>query len=55
VVRYLQDKGLPPEQLAIGGYAFYRPVAPNDTPEGRALNRRIEITLLPMTPSDDKE
>jgi chemotaxis protein MotB len=54
VVRYLQDKGLPPERLAIGGYAFYRPVAANDTPEGRGLNRRIEIILLPMTSAGDK-
>jgi chemotaxis protein MotB len=54
VVRYLQEKGLPPEQLAIGGYAFYRPVATNDTPEGRGLNRRIEIVLLPMTSAGDQ-
>jgi chemotaxis protein MotB len=54
VVRYLQDKGLSPEQLALGGYAFYRPVASNETPEGRALNRRIEITLLPPRPAVDK-
>jgi chemotaxis protein MotB len=55
VVRYLQEKELPPEHLAIGGYAFYRPVATNDTPAGRALNRRIEITLLPMVAAEDKE
>jgi chemotaxis protein MotB len=55
VVRYLQEKELPPERLAIGGYAFYRPVATNDTPEGRALNRRIEITLLPMVAAGGKE
>jgi chemotaxis protein MotB len=54
VVRYLQEKGLSPERLAIGGYAFYRPVAANDTPEGRGLNRRIEIILLPMTSAGDK-
>ena len=54
VVRYLQEKGLSPEQLALGGYAFYRPVASNETPEGRTLNRRIEITLLPPTPGGDK-
>ena len=54
VVRYLQEKGLSPEQLALGGYAFYRPVTSNETPEGRALNRRIEITLLPPPPGGDK-
>jgi chemotaxis protein MotB len=47
VVRYLQDKGIAPERLASTGYSFYRPVASNDTPEGRAANRRIEITLEP--------
>ena len=29
------------------GYSFYRPVAPNDTEEGRRQNRRIEIVLGP--------
>ena len=47
VVRYLQEKGIKPERLASTGYAFYRPVAANDTPDGRAANRRIEITLEP--------
>jgi len=47
VVRYLQEKGIRPERLASTGYGFYRPVASNDTPAGRAANRRIEITLEP--------
>jgi chemotaxis protein MotB len=46
VVRYLQEHGIAPEQLTASGYAFYHPVAPNDTPVGRAQNRRIEITVL---------
>jgi chemotaxis protein MotB len=46
VVRYLQEHGVAPEQLTASGYAFYHPVAPNDTPLGRAQNRRIEITVL---------
>ncbi|MGQ4810003.1 Chromosome partition protein Smc [Candidatus Entotheonellaceae bacterium PAL068K] len=45
VVQYLQDQNIAPEQLTASGYAFYRPVSPNDTPEGRAHNRRIEITV----------
>jgi chemotaxis protein MotB len=49
VVRYLQEQGgLDPKVLSATGYAEYQPVAPNDTDEGRAKNRRIEIVLLPL-------
>ena len=48
VVRYLQEQaGVAPERLSAVGYSFYRPVASNDTEEGRAQNRRIEIILVP--------
>jgi len=46
VVRYLQEVGIPPERMVPSGRAEYDPVAPNDTPEGRQKNRRIEIMLL---------
>jgi len=46
VVRYLQEVGVPPERLVPSGRAEYDPVAPNDTPEGRQKNRRIEIMLI---------
>jgi chemotaxis protein MotB len=47
-VRYLQDHGgVSPERLSAIGYSEYRPIASNDTEEGRAKNRRIEIILLP--------
>jgi chemotaxis protein MotB len=46
VVRFLQDAGIEPERLLATGRAEYQPVAPNDTPEGRQKNRRIEITLI---------
>ena len=49
VVRYLQDKvGIDPKLLSAAGLADNNPVASNDTPEGRAQNRRIEIVLLPL-------
>jgi chemotaxis protein MotB len=47
VVRYLAEHGLPAERLAAAGYADTQPVASNDTEEGRAQNRRIEIIVLP--------
>jgi chemotaxis protein MotB len=46
VVRHLQEVGVPPERMIPAGRAEYDPVAPNDTPEGRQKNRRIEIMLI---------
>lgn len=47
VVRWLVEKeGVEPRRLSAAGFADNRPVASNDTPEGRAANRRIEISLL---------
>jgi chemotaxis protein MotB len=46
VVRYLQEVGIPPERMVPSGRGEYDPVAPNDTPEGRQKNRRIEIMLI---------
>lgn len=48
VVRFLQKEGqLKPERLSARGYSYYRPVASNQTKEGRHQNRRIEIILGP--------
>ncbi len=42
--------GLPPNQIAAVGYAEFRPIAPNDTSEGRAKNRRVDFVLsLPVS------
>ncbi|HBG05195.1 MAG: chemotaxis protein MotB [Geobacteraceae bacterium GWC2_58_44] len=46
VARYLQQQGLDPALLAAVAYGEYKPVASNDTEEGRAENRRIEIVLV---------
>jgi chemotaxis protein MotB len=46
VARYLQQQGIDPALLAAVGYGEYKPVAANDTDEGRAKNRRIEIVLV---------
>ena len=47
VAKYMQQMGMKPERLSAAGYAQYSPVAPNDSPENKALNRRIEIVLQP--------
>jgi len=48
VLHYLIDnQTIEPERLAATGYGEYRPVASNDTKEGRQENRRVEIVILP--------
>jgi chemotaxis protein MotB len=47
VVDFMIASGLEPKRLSAAGYADQSPVAPNDTPENKAKNRRIEITLVP--------
>lgn len=47
VVEYLEKKGVSPKRLIAMGYGPYRPVASNDTPQGRQLNRRVEIVIMP--------
>jgi chemotaxis protein MotB len=47
VTRYLIGKGMKPDQLGALGYGEFDPIAPNDTPDHRAQNRRIEIQLQP--------
>jgi chemotaxis protein MotB len=46
VAKYLQQQGLDPAILSATAFAEYKPVADNGTKEGRAKNRRIEITLV---------
>ena len=47
VVDFMIASGLEPKRLSAAGYADQSPVAANDTPENKAKNRRIEITLVP--------
>ena len=48
VVRLLQAKGLPPAQLVAVSRGENQPIASNDTAEGRAQNRRIDIRIRPI-------
>lgn len=58
VLHYLVDnKGISPDRVSAIGYGEYRPVTLNDTKEGRQLNRRVEIVILPQVTKvkDSKE
>jgi outer membrane protein OmpA-like peptidoglycan-associated protein len=46
VVKYLVERGIDGTRLDAMGYAFNQPIAPNDTAEGRAKNRRVEFKIL---------
>ncbi len=49
VLRFLLESAkLPQKQIRSIGCADYQPIAPNDTAEGRARNRRVEIILCPV-------
>ena len=49
VVHHLERRGIVSGRLSAIGYGEYQPVASNDTVEGRQLNRRVEIVILPKT------
>lgn len=52
VVDYFISQGkVSPEKLALGAYGDRMPLGDNSTPTGRALNRRVEITLKPLKSS----
>ena len=49
VAAYLRSRGVIPQRIATQGAGSRFPVAGNDTAEGRARNRRVELTLAPIT------
>jgi chemotaxis protein MotB len=53
IARLLLDLNtMPPDRLSASGYAEFHPVAGNDTPDGRAENRRVDLVVLPRTKID---
>jgi len=52
VMNYLISQGVPAARLRSQGFGETMPVASNDTPEGRARNRRVEIKIVPVTRED---
>lgn len=46
VKNYLVSRGILSDRILYEGYGFDQPIAPNDTPENRAKNRRVEVKIL---------
>ena len=55
VVRLLADNGIAPARLSAIGREASQPIAPNDTAEGRARNRRVELMILSGLPDTVEE
>ena len=53
VVRVLEDAGIAPERLSAVGYASTRPIASNDTEEGRTENRRVILVIRNLAAGGD--
>jgi len=46
---FVEQKMIPPERISASGYAEFHPVASNDSDEGRAQNRRVDLVVRPRT------
>jgi outer membrane protein OmpA-like peptidoglycan-associated protein len=49
VAAYLRTRNVLPDRIITVGAGETRPIASNETPEGRQMNRRVELTLVPLT------
>jgi len=52
VASYLESRGVQSARIGTRGFGETQPIAPNDTEEGRAANRRVEIRIVPIPASD---
>lgn len=55
VLHFLSEEQVDESRLAATGYGEYKPVATNDTKDGRQKNRRVEIVILPKTEKQKAE
>lgn len=53
VADYLISKDVDKNRISVIGHGFDKPIATNSTPEGRALNRRVEMTIIGIEYMDD--
>ncbi|NNG12150.1 MAG: OmpA family protein [Halobacteria archaeon] len=49
VAQYLRSQAISDMRVIVEGYGESRPIASNDTSQGRQMNRRVELTLSPIT------
>ena len=49
---FLEMHAVAPQRLSAAGYAEFHPVASNDTAEGRAENRRVDLIVMPRSKLD---
>lgn len=49
VERYLEGRHVVPERITATGYGMTQPIASNETDDGRRLNRRVDITIVPLS------
>jgi chemotaxis protein MotB len=47
VLKTMLEAGMSPERISAASFGEFRPIRPNDTKENKALNRRIEIVVVP--------
>ena len=52
VANYLSTRGVTPARMATRGFGETQPIASNETEEGRAANRRVEIKIVPVSQND---
>ena len=45
VAECLEENGVPAEKISVAAFGKTRPIAPNDTSDGKSANRRVEILL----------
>lgn len=54
VTYFVHDKQIDSMRFSVKGYGEYKPLVPNDTPENRAINRRIDILMVEQKVKGDK-